>query len=167
MTITLPSSDPLIKFWELKDLIGNGEYCNERKPLLNVTLNQVIPDELHLMLRVTDVLIEALIRTSVAYDKQQHHRQQRRHHHRTRRVAFKILEGSMFQNLIKIINTCGVQFHVWQDRGEETGLSWTSLIGGDKLKLLKALPDKLDNCHPANMVSDIKSLWKVLTLLYC
>ena len=113
MSITLPSSDPIIKFCELKDLFGNGEYCNERKPLLNVTLNQVIPDDLHLMLRVTDVLIEALIRTSVAYDKQQHHRQQRRHHHRTCQVAFKILKGSMFQNLIKTINICGVQFHVW------------------------------------------------------
>ena len=46
----LPSGDPKIKFQELKDLKGNGKYCNERKQLLNVKLNQVIPDELHLIL---------------------------------------------------------------------------------------------------------------------
>ena len=54
-----------------------------------------------------------------------------------------------------------------QGRGEETELFWISLIGGDKLKLLKALPDKMDSCHPADMVSDVKGLWKVPTLLYC
>ena len=65
----------------------------------------------------------------------------------------------MLQNLIKVINTCGVQFHVWQDRGKETGLSWTSLIGGDKLKVLKALPDKL---APVDLVSDVKSYGRCL-----
>ena len=52
----------------------------------------------------------------------------------------------------------GVQFHVWQDTREETELAWTSLICGEKLKLLKALPDKLDSCHPVDIVSDVKSL---------
>ena len=167
MTITLPSRNPTIKFRKLKDLTGNGEYCNERKPLLNVELNHIIPDELHLMLRITDVLIEALISTVIAYDRQEHQRQQIHSRHRTqaRRVAFKVLQGAMLQNLITVINTCGVQFHVWQDKGDES-LSWTSLMGGDKLKLLKGLPDKLESCHPADMVSDVMSLWKVPKLLY-
>ena len=52
-----------------------------------------------------------------------------------------------------------------QDKGEDTGPSWTSLMGGDKLKLLKALPDKVSGCHPDDMVSDVKTLWKVPTLL--
>ena len=89
------------------------------------------------------------------------------HYHCIRPVAYKILEGTMLQNLIKIINTCGVQFWVWQDKAEDSGLSWTSLMGGDKQKLLKALPDKLDGCHPPDMISDVKTLWKVPTLLYC
>ena len=38
-------------------------------------------------------------------------------------------------------------------------------MGGDKLKLLKALPDKVSGCHPVDMVSDVKTLWKVPTLL--
>ena len=61
----------------------------------------------------------------------------------------------------------GVQFHVWQDTREETELAWTSLIGGEKLKLLKALPDKLDSCHPVDIVSDVKNLWKLPMLHYC
>ena len=73
MSITLPSSNPMIKFQELKDLKGKGEYYNDRKPLMNVELNHIVPDELHLLLRVTDVLIEGLIRTVIAHDKQQHH----------------------------------------------------------------------------------------------
>ena len=36
MTITLPSANPKIKFCKLKDVTGNGEHCNEKKPLLNV-----------------------------------------------------------------------------------------------------------------------------------
>ena len=169
MSITLPSRKPIIKFRELKDFKGKGEYCNDKKPLLNIELNHVIPDELHLMLRITDVLIESLIRTVTAYDRQQHHRQRMRSHHHTRQGAYEVLNGAMLQNLIRTINTCGVQFRVWEDKGEDTGLSWTSLMGGDKLKLLKALPDKLDGCHPADMVSDIKTLWKVPTLIlpYC
>ena len=73
MSITRPSSSPMIKFQELKDFKGKGEYCNDRKPLLNVELNHIVLDELHLLLCVTDVLIEGLIRTATAHDRQQHH----------------------------------------------------------------------------------------------
>ena len=48
-------------------------------------------------------------------------------------------------------------------KGEDAGLFRTSLMGGDKLKLLKTLLDKLDICHPVDMVLDIKTLWKVPT----
>ena len=74
----------------------------------------------------------------------------------------------MLQNPIKIIYT-----FAWgavsclQDTREETELAWTFLICGEKLKLLKALPDKLDSCHPVDIVSDVKSLWKLPMLRYC
>ncbi|CAB4038959.1 Hypothetical predicted protein, partial [Paramuricea clavata] len=35
-------------------------YCSVRKPLLNIELDHVIPDELHLLLRIMDVLINNL-----------------------------------------------------------------------------------------------------------
>ena len=56
----------------LSDLKADGEFSSINKPLLDLELDHVIPDELHLMLRVTDVLIKALIETARTYDKHQH-----------------------------------------------------------------------------------------------
>lgn len=166
MSITIPSRDPNIEFRKLEDLKGNGEYCNEKEALLNIKLNHVIPDELHLLLRITDVLIEALISTVITYDRLEHRRQQMHCRNRTRRAAFKTLQGIMLQNLITTVNSCGVHFHVWQDKRDDTTLSWTSLMGGDKLKLLKKLPDYLESCHPSEMVENVQTLWKVAIASY-
>ena len=65
------------------------------------------------MLRITDVLIEGLIRTVTAYDRQQQHPQRMHLHHHTRWVAYEVLDGAKLRNLIRTINTCGVQFWVW------------------------------------------------------
>ncbi len=56
----------------LSDLKGDGEFSSINKPLLDLELDHIVPDELHLMLRVTDVLIKALIETARTYDKHQH-----------------------------------------------------------------------------------------------
>ena len=47
----------------IADLRADGKFSSIYKPLLHLELNHVIPDELHLMFRVTDVLIKALIDT--------------------------------------------------------------------------------------------------------
>lgn len=75
----------------------------------------------------------------------------------SRQVAIKILEGFILQNPIKIINIfawSAVSCLAGIKRGDRT--CWTSLIGGEKLKVLKALPDKLNSCHPVDMVSYVK-----------
>ena len=41
-------------------------YLNQR--LINIDIEHIIPDELHLLLRVTDRMIENLINGAVAYD---------------------------------------------------------------------------------------------------
>ena len=38
----------------LAALHGNGGFESMKKPLLNISIDHIIPDELHLMLRVTD-----------------------------------------------------------------------------------------------------------------
>ena len=38
------------------------------EPMLNIKLDRVIPDELHLLLTVTDVLINNIITSAVSYD---------------------------------------------------------------------------------------------------
>jgi len=122
----------------------------------------VIPDELHMMLRVTDTLLEALITTTTAYDRQQHQIAQRSRHKRL--PAYKMLDGDMLNKLIVAINDCGVTFKMWfdkEDHEKDKSLKWTSLMGPDKIKLLKALPEKLDSCQPSDMAKDVADLWKV------
>jgi len=60
MSIDIPKSK--VKIRKLEDFKADGKYCNDNLPLLNIPTNHIVPDELHLLLRVTDALIEALIR---------------------------------------------------------------------------------------------------------
>ena len=71
-------------------------------PLLELELDHIIPDELHLVLRVMDMLIQALIGTAVAWDHYDAHEQGKR--------SIKGGEGPMVQNLVKRIKECGVHF---------------------------------------------------------
>ena len=156
MEITILSDDPEVKLRKLEDLKGDGNFSCENLSLLYIELDHVIPDELHLMLRITDVLIAAAINTVTEYDNHQHYIQQSGR----RRTVFNPLDGAMLQNLLTAINSCGVQFRIWKEKNG-TKLDWTSLMGPDKLKLLKQLPDKLSTCHPEDMILDVQTLWKV------
>jgi len=74
----------------------------------------------------------------------------------------------MLKNVIGAMNACHITFKLWLDREKEKDkqkLHWTSLMGLDKRKLLRLLPDKLnEDCQPREMVEDIKQLWKVFIL---
>ena len=136
------------------DLKADGEFSSINKPLLDLELDHIVPDELHLMLRVTDVLITALIETAIAYDK---------HQHRVRRIrcSYKVLDGPLLSKLILAIRECGVHFNVYENETVE----WPSLLGPDKIKLLKLLPDKLAGCQPPEMVKPTQNLWKVWCIM--
>ena len=81
-------------------LTGNGNLSSINAPLLNLELDHVIPDELHLMLRVMDVLIEALVCAATAYDNHQHTLLRSR-------GAFKAINGPMLNNLVMAIKSVG------------------------------------------------------------
>lgn len=156
MSIIIPSDKPDVKLRKLSDLKGDGKFCCDKVPLLQIALDHIIPDELHLMLRVTDVMIEALIHTVVAFDIHQHYEAG------CRRNVLNVLEGSMLTKLKTVMNSCGIPFRIWKEKNTNGALNWTSLMGPDKLKLLRKLPSKLNStCHPTEMVSDVQALWKV------
>ena len=56
---------------EMKELVknGNGGYCCVKQPLLNIDLDHVIVDELHLLLRVMDVMLDNIITEVIDWDK--------------------------------------------------------------------------------------------------
>ena len=80
-------------------------------PLLNLEPKYIICDELHLLLRVMDHLIQALINTAKAYDASEAHILGLR--------SIKATEEEMVQKLTKTINDCGIHFYVWEDKKKD------------------------------------------------
>ena len=86
------------------------------KPILNIELDYVIPDELHLLLRITDVLINNFITSAVSYDIS------------NSTGKPKPLEGPMTLSLItEIRKHIGVQFNIYEK--EKVGWKFSSLSG--------------------------------------
>ena len=105
------------------------------QPLLSIETDHIIPDELHLLLRIMDVLLRNVINTAIGSDN-----------YNTRgRGSEDIFKGPMLMKLIKAINDCGVKFTLIKKEGK---LEWTSLVGPDKLKVLKKLPKFFHDCQP-------------------
>ena len=86
-----------------------------------------MPDELHLFLRITNVLIENIISQAVEGDI------------KASRRPTDILSGQKQQILVSNINMCGVSFQIWQKRDTKK-LDWTSLGGAEKKKVLSQSP---------------------------
>ena len=116
-------------------------------PLLRIPLENVIPDELHLMLRVTDVLTRNLIYAAGTHDSQ------------NGRHGNDILKGAMITKLLECIRSCGVTFYIYDSATKD--FSFRSLVGKDKLKLLEKLPPKLKHCQPGEFYKVVEQLWEV------
>ena len=87
----------------LQMLKENKSKDSLHKPMLDIELDYVIPDELHLLLRITDVLINNLITSAVSYDI----------NNSTGKP--KPLEGPMTLSLItEICKHAGAQFKVYE-----------------------------------------------------
>ena len=90
-------------------------------PLVNIPLDHIVLDELHLLLRIMDVLIRNLI---LYADSEEDHRQKAHHG----------VESHNVRKLEQAIRSCGVCFQIWQNK-EPTGkpipgsFDWTALSG--------------------------------------
>ena len=121
------------------------------EPLLHIPLKNVVPDELHLMLRITDVLTRNLIRAAIKYDSAKNSR------------ISNVLRRPMIARLLKEINSCGVSFTI---RIKKDEFEFTSLVGNDKKKLLDNLPYKMSSCQPPEYYTIVQELWKVAIATY-
>ena len=125
----------------LESLKNGTEPGSVHPPLLHLPLKNIIPDELYLLLRITDRLVENLINVAVQHDS----------------PRSKPSEGEMVKALLQQIRSCGVPFNITSLRKYE----FTSLIGTDRKKLLLHLPHKLEKCHPRTYALKVKQLWEV------
>ena len=88
-------------------------------------------DELHFLLRITDVPMNNLIEDAIERgDKESILMAQRRE---------KLERGKHLRKLAETINSCGLMINVWEKKnsdGKGSGtVDWTSLMGYEKRKL--------------------------------
>lgn len=133
-------------------------YCCVHKPLLDIELSHVILDELHLLLRVMDILIGNLVQGAIDWDKKDNWKKKKSEH-----------QSIHVNHLVEVIKSCGVTFNVWEKVNADkqgSGLyDFTSLLGTDKKKLLKELPEKLDGLIPDHE-STVKLIWQKFSTVY-
>ena len=121
--------------------------------LIELELDHIIPDELHLLLRVGDILIRNLVFQMVQAD---------------RRSARTGQAATHLTTLQRKFGECGVIFRVWETRdsdGKPSGeYDWTSLMGTDMKTVLRRLP----STFPALLSDDLRErfavIWQVNSL---
>ena len=140
-----------------------NHYGSIHEPLLNIDIDHIVIDELHLLMRVVDVLLRNLIEDSVRLDQKNN-------------LGKKIsgIKNKNREELVELIQKCGVHFQIWEGRQKDgfgdsfKNLEWTSLTGSDMKKLLQKLPDFLDTCTCINIQvrPKVASLWREFKDLY-
>ena len=117
-------------------------------PLIHLQPQYVIPDELHLLLRVTDVLTRNLINAAIQQDV--------KHSGHQRHVS--ILSEEMIKKLLDAIHDCGIRFNIIQQKAPLHGFEFTSLMLKKKGKLLNHLPSHIPQCQPAEFCDTVEQL---------
>ena len=153
-----PMKRTLEEMQEMAKMRPGENYCCVHQPLLNLPVDHIILDELHLMLRITDILINNLISDAMQWDEKDDIR-------KTRNVP----KGEHLKRLLDTIRSCGVSFSVWEKinaDGKGSGTwDWTSLMGDDRKKLMHELPPKLDIAIQPDTAQTVIQLWKVTSYI--
>ncbi|XP_028394773.1 uncharacterized protein LOC114518936 [Dendronephthya gigantea] len=138
---------------------AKDKFSCDNEPLIKIDLDHVVLDELHLLLRVMDVLLNNIIQETIAWDKKTNFNK-------------KKCERDMahLKKLQSTIRSCGVSFDIWEKKTEDGKGSgqydFTSLLGSDKKKLLAELPDKLVDCLMPETCDVVTEIWKKFHELY-
>ena len=129
------------------------------EPLLNIPLTNVIADELHLLLRITDKLLQNVIDEVLEKDAVEDFNKKR-----------GIPKGVHLTKLVNCINSLGISFSVWNkknaDGSESQVKEFTSLLGSQKKKLLNGLPSKMNQFLYPETCETVKQIWTDFEELY-
>lgn len=127
-----------------------GKLGSKQPPLINIEPENIILDELHLQLRICDVLLQNLIDDCKQLDSKLEVLGEKPHH---------------LQDFVCKVRECGVSFNTWVDKGNSE-LNWTSLTGSDYNKLLKQLPEKLLFVVSKDTHDQVVFLWNEFTKIH-
>ncbi|XP_028410515.1 uncharacterized protein LOC114533214 isoform X1 [Dendronephthya gigantea] len=138
---------------------SSSNYGCIRKPLLSIPIQNVRIDELHLLLRITDILERNIINDAIERDVEENLNR-----------APSDRENKHLQNVVEAINNCGVSFSVWKKKnadGTDSGMhDWTSMVGNEKKKVLAKLPAQFPNILEPNHCDTITEIWQEFRELY-
>ncbi|UZO19405.1 uncharacterized protein OCT59_010701 [Rhizophagus irregularis] len=148
-TIDKSQQGDLSKEWkinkEIDKLVEQNNYYKGhiRKPLFDmIPLNHWVPDELHIMLRITDRLWSLVIAELTEYG---------------------LFNDTARKIIVEEMKRIKVKFQFWQIQESKTW-SYTSLMGNDKIKVLQFFDlSKILSRQRANM---IRNLWNKFYELY-
>ena len=123
---------------------------SQRQPVLNIEPDNVVIDELHLLLRIGDVLIRNLVLELVVMG---------------RKDGNKV--PTYLTQLSSCARECGVTFRAWECRdpyGKPSGkYDFTSLMGEDMKKIMNRLPSHFNTFLRTEISDSMAQLWKVYT----
>ena len=128
-------------------------------PLKNIDLDHVVPDELHLLLRITDRLLENIINEILERDS----------------IAdFNKPKGSpkglLLQNFVKDVNDLGITFSTWYKKNADgyrsNILEYTSCVRAQKKLLLCKLPSILAKYLYPDTAEIVCKIWNDFKIYY-
>ncbi|XP_078347604.1 uncharacterized protein LOC144632757 [Oculina patagonica] len=119
----------------------------QNQPLFNIPLEDIVLDELHLMLRVTDRLEKGLILEVIDWDQAENYGKPASQHRQAHLDAF-----------LDTARSLGVSLNVWKS-AETKKYEWTSLLGREKRILLRKLPEQFGKILPTGRVPQVQRLW--------
>ncbi len=115
----------------------------KKKPVLFPAIKHYIPDELHLLLRISDVLLECFFNDLF------------------KKREFEQQIKSQIEQAMKIIK---VHFEFFKSKSHNGKWDWTSLMGPDKKKVLQSFP--VTQFILGKRGEDIEKLWRNFYELY-
>ena len=120
--------------------------CTEQ-PLLEIEPSDCVVDELHLFLRITDVLFQSFFSKMVALD----------HAHKVHKTG----SGDHVSRAAQYITELGVPFKVWVKEDSSKTVEMTTLNRNRRLKVISGLPTSFDKLLPEELSSRLAQLWLV------
>jgi hypothetical protein len=133
----LPSSKPVSK-----------RLGSQHPPVLKIEPDNIVIDELHLLLRIGDVLIRNLVFELV----------------QTGRRGSNMISAHL-TSLSSCARECGVTFRAWECRdpyGKPSGkYDFTSLMGADMKKIISLLPSHFNSLLRTEICDVMAQIWKV------
>lgn len=148
--------DKLRTIEEIQQLALRKKYGCIQQPIFpSIPIDHVIPDILHLFLRISDVLINLLILGLRRMDGIE----------KFRESEFKQTKAKNLDQYITFLNVnCKISFHMYVDK-ESKHLKWRDLTGPEKVRLFKAI--KIPELFPALPNGEkVQQLWNNLQSIY-